>query len=325
MIGLMFYLAGGNHDGALLTDSIIVASYNLKSKDVTFFSIPRDLWLDNAKQKVNAVYETGLEKGVSSSDPGLKYAEDKIDDVMGLPIHYGIVLDFSGFSKAINLVGGVDVNVPNTFDDYEYPIQGRENDLCGLQEKEVDLTPEEASSSGLQPGKQKVLINSSGKIATDSASFACRFEHIHFDKGLTHLDGVEALKFVRSRHAFGVEGSDFARSRRQQLVIEAFRDKVLSAETLANPGKLISLVDTFGKSLVTDIPKTQYLEFYGLTKSATHVTSVVLGNLGNGKSLFINPPLADYGGAWVLIPPKNDFQPVKDFVRDTLNAAQKTE
>lgn len=312
---LLMGIGGGNHEGALLTDSIIVASYNLKTKDVTLFSIPRDLWLDNIQGKVNTAYEIGKEK-----DGGLKYAEDKIDDILGIPIHYGVVLDFSGFSKSIDLMGGVDVNVPNTFDDYEYPIEGRENDLCGLQEKEMDITPEEASSSGLQPGKQKVLVDASGKIATDSASFACRFEHIHFDKGLTHMDGVSALKFVRSRHALGEEGSDFARSRRQQLVIEAARNKILSVQTLSNPGKITSLISTLGSSLDTDIPATQYLEFYNLSKNAAHTNSVVLGQLGSGKSLFINPPPSDYGGAWVLIPPNKDFNIIKDFVKNTLNS-----
>src|SRR5258708_10177299 len=79
---LLLGLAGGNHDGAYLTDSIIVASYNLKTKKAVLFSIPRDLWLDNIKQKINAAYEMKM-----SEDEGLKFAEDKIDDILGIPIH----------------------------------------------------------------------------------------------------------------------------------------------------------------------------------------------------------------------------------------------
>ncbi len=42
---LLLGLAGGNHDGALLTDSIIVVSYNLKINYVTWICVPRDLCL----------------------------------------------------------------------------------------------------------------------------------------------------------------------------------------------------------------------------------------------------------------------------------------
>src|SRR5260221_143781 len=133
---LLLGLAGGNHDGALLTDSIIIASYNLKNHYVTLISVPRDLWLDGISEKVNAAYEMGLSS--KNGGNGLKYAEDKIDDILGIPIHYGVRIDFSGFEKAIDQIGGIEVNVPNTFDDYEFPITGKEDDLCGYQDTRKD-------------------------------------------------------------------------------------------------------------------------------------------------------------------------------------------
>jgi len=290
---LLLGIGGGAHDGPNLTDSIIIASYDLKSKNVTMFSIPRDLWLDNIHEKVNAAYQIGLSNG-----QGLSFTEDKIDDILGIPIHYAVVIDFSGFAKAVDLVGGVDVNVPDTFDDYEYPIDGKENDLCGHALSEL---PD--------------LVNVSTISATQA--FPCRYEHLHFDEGKQHMDGETALKFVRSRHGTGVEGSDFARSRRQQLVIQSFREKLLSAQTVFNPKKIASLIDAFGKSINTDIPSDQFLELYGLVKSEKTTNNVVLGDLGDGKSLFINPPVDQYG-AWVLIPPNNDFNLVANFVKTTL-------
>lgn len=323
--------AGGTHDGALLTDSIIIASYHLKTHKVTLISVPRDLWIDTAKAKVNTLYEVGKQKG-----DGLKYAEDKIDDILGTRIHYGLRIDFSGFAKAIDLIDGVDVEVANTFDDYMYPLEGKENDLCDYKENEVDLnedqikqlniaTPLPSTSLFLPgpvtPGKRKVLVDSQGKIATDSAlvNFDCRYEHIHFDKGLTHMDGETALKFVRSRHGLNGEGSDFARSKRQQFLISAFRSKVLSIQTLTSPIKILSLIDTFGKSFETDIPKERFLDFYKLVKEQEGVNNLVLGDLGDGKSVFINPPLSDYGGAWVLTPPNNDFTSVKVYLKKVLD------
>lgn len=307
--------AGGKHDGPGLTDSIIVASYNLKTNEVTLISIPRDLWIPTARAKINTLYVVG-----EKNDQGLEYASDKIDDILGLPIHYAVRLDFNGFAKAVDTVGGVDVEVEKTFDDYMYPIAGREDDLCGYKEEERDFNDEQAKQLNITPGKRKVFIDPQGNVATDSAKieFTCRYEHIHFDRGLTHMDGETALKFVRSRHGLNGEGSDFARSKRQQLVLEAFREKALSLQTLANPAKMIELLGAFGDSFETNIPTKNFLDFYNLVKKRESSKNIVLGQLGNGQSLFINPPLTDYGGAWVLVPPNDDFSEVQRYLHDEL-------
>jgi len=314
---------GGKHDGPDLTDSIIIASYHIKTHQVMLISIPRDVWVDSTKTKINALYVLGNKK--QNGGNGLNFAKNKIDDLLGFPIHYGVRIDFGGFERAIDLVEGVDVEVEKTFDDYLYPITGKENDLCGLIEKEVELSEEQIKALNmpvdqgqLKPGKNKVLVDMSDKIATESANFACRFEHIHFDKGITHMDGETALKYVRSRHGLNGEGSDFARSKRQQLVIQAFREKVLSLNTLANPGKVLGLIDTFGDSFETDLPKDKFLDLYSMFKKLEKTENLVLGSLGNGKSVLVVPPPGEYGGAFVLVPPNGDFKIVQDFLKSEL-------
>src|SRR3989338_1496591 len=88
---------------------LIVLSLNLKTKQTVMFSSPRDLWMDNIKQRINATYEIGKKTG-----SGLSFAEDKIDDILGLTIHYGVLINFDGFGKAIDLVDGIDIEVPTT-------------------------------------------------------------------------------------------------------------------------------------------------------------------------------------------------------------------
>lgn len=314
--------AGGKHAGASLTDSIIVASYDLKTNKATLFSIPRDLWLDNASAKVNTVYQAGKKQ----TGNGLKYAEEKIGEILGLSIQYGIRVDFNGFSKAIDLVEGVEVEVPKTFDDYNYPVEGKEEDLCGLTEKEVEMAEEQfeslklpidtPSSVGTEEGKKKykVLVGLNDKIATESSDFACRFEHIHFDTGKVKMDGTTALKFVRSRSGTNGEGSDFARSRRQQLILDGFRAKVLSLETLLDPQKLFGLAATFGESFETDIEQTHFLDFYKLSKKLAGTEHIVLGDLGKGESVFAVGTPGRYG-AFVLVPKNDDWKTVSDFVK----------
>lgn len=320
--------AGGRHEGATLTDSIIVASYHLKTNNVLLISLPRDLWIPDANIKVNTLYQTGEDKG-----EGLKYTKDHISEILGFPIHYSIRLDFNGFAKAVDLIGGLEVFVPNSFDDINFPIEGKEDELCGYKEEERELNEDQIKQLNLPSpapsdnwllisypinlGKNKVLVDPQGNIATDSATlrFDCRYEHIRFNAGLTSMDGETALKFVRSRQGTSGEGSDFARSRRQQLILQSFRSKVLSLETLANPQKIAGLISTLGDSVETDIPFERFLDFYNLTKRVEDVESIVLGNLGDGKSLFINPPLSDYGGAWVLTPVNNDFSQVQEYIK----------
>ena len=66
---------------------------------------------------------------------------------------------------------------------------------------------------------------------------------VEFEAGLQHMDGETALQYARSRHAqitfpgYEFEGSDFARARRQQKVIDAVRAKLLSTDGLLSTSK----------------------------------------------------------------------------------------
>jgi len=143
-------------------------------------------------------------------------AKKIVDEILGQPIHYAILLDFGNFSKLIDALGGVDVTVDREFDDYKYPIPGKENDNC-----QGDL------------------------------EYLCRYEHIHFDAGLSHFDGEKALKFVRSRNAQGDEGTDFARSARQFAVLEGIRNKLVSIQSSEKLEKTINTVSNIVRTDLT--------------------------------------------------------------------------
>ncbi|MBI2019800.1 LCP family protein [Candidatus Daviesbacteria bacterium] len=324
---LLLGISGGTHAGSNLTDTIIVTTYNLKNNKLHLISIPRDLWLPSLQSKANAVYQMKEPQG-----GGLPLTKTVMGNIVGLPIHYGLRVDFRGFIKAVDILGGLDIEVERSFDDYNYPIEGKENDMCGNTEEEREFNEEEAKQLNIEPGKRKVLILTDGIIATDSAEedkgfkyFTCRFEHISFKKGVTHMGGEEALKFVRSRRGTNGEGSDFARSKRQQKILEAIRNKALSLETLFNPAKIAELIKTLGKSLDTDISPTAALEFYKLSKKLETTQNIVLDdskrdNLPDGRTqLLIHPPVTDYGGAYVLISQDDDFSFIQQYIRMVLN------
>lgn len=324
---LLLGIAGGTHGGTNLTDTIMVASYDLKANKVYLFSVPRDLWLPALQSKANAAYQIGLSQG-----DGLGLSKTVMGNIVGLPLHYALRVDFRGFVSAIDAIDGISVEVEKPFDDYLYPIQGKENDLCGNEEKEMDLNEEEAKKLNIEPGKRKLLILADGQIATDSAEenkgmkyFNCRYEHISFEKGRMQMSGAVALAFVRSRHGTNGEGSDFARSRRQQKVLEAVRSKLLSLETLSSPQKITDLVKALGKSIDTDISIKDAVEFYQLSKKLDKTLNFVLDDslkvgLPDGrKSLLIHPPATNYGGAYVLVSQDDDFSIVQGYVKRILN------
>lgn len=297
-------IGGGRHEGPNLSDTVIFASVDPEKKDITFISLPRDMWAPDLQAKINTAYAYGEEKKKGS---GLILAKAVVSKIVGQPIDYGIRVDFNGFIKAVDLIGGIDVVVPNTFDDFAYPISGKEEDPCGHSGEEI--------------------ASLSAQLATESAkepeAFPCRYKHIHFDKGTRHMDGETALEFVRSRHAFGIEGSDFARSKRQQAVISAFKNKIFSISTFFDPGKIIGLYNILAESIDTDIKPDEFDDFIRLGSSMKQakITSGVL-DLGNAENnyngLLMNPPVTkeDFGGAWVLIPKTgaNEYPEIHNYV-----------
>jgi anionic cell wall polymer biosynthesis LytR-Cps2A-Psr (LCP) family protein len=123
------------------------------------------------------------------------------------------------------------------------------------------------------------------------------------------MNGITSLEFVRSRHASdAIEASDFARSKRQEKVIAAFKGRVLSAQTLINPGKLISLYTTLQGSIDTDIQQNDFDDFIRLAEKMKNakIQSAVIDtgdDLVQRAGLLIVPPIiSDYDYAWTLIP-----------------------
>lgn len=287
---LLLGIGGGKHDGPNLTDTIIFASIDTASESgrATLVSIPRDLWVPDLQAKVNTAYASGEDKQTGG---GLILAKKVVSKITNQPVDYAIRVDFAGFVKAIDMVGGLDIEVERAFEDKEYPISGKEEDTCGFEGEDFE------------------------KRATDAAqfeAFPCRYEYLQFAKGLQHMDGETALRFVRSRHATGPEGTDFARSKRQEKIIIAFKDKVLSAGTLLNPIKLTSLYDVFKGSIDTDITQGEYDDFIRLSEkmqdSTIKTAMLDTGDASENRfGLLRNPPLgengsSEYGYQWVLIP-----------------------
>ncbi|MDO8515146.1 MAG: LCP family protein [bacterium] len=201
-------------------------------------------------------------------------AKATVTHVTGLPLHYAVRIDFSSFAQIIDLLGGVDIEVENAFTDEQYPVVGKETDPC-----------EE-----------------------------CRFEVLRFEKGLTHMDGSLALKYVRSRYSTDpVEGTDFARSKRQQKLITAVKQKVLFLPNMLNFNKGLEIYNTLRSHIDTDIPDNELNSFF---KLALKLKDAAFKNIILDESLLINPPI-DYRG-WILLPKDGSFEEIHRFLKEAI-------
>jgi LCP family protein required for cell wall assembly len=180
---LILGYGGSGHDGAYLTDSMIVMSLMSQSHHTTLISVPRDLWiqypLNSGKyHKINTVYSIASN---NNADPvaGGDAAAQMVSLVTGLDVKYWIAINFTGFRVVINAIGGVDVNVPDSFTS-SYP-------------------------------------------KNDDPNIDASWIMVHFAKGLQHMDGEKAIEYARARHVVDnlSESTDFARSVRQQLIMKA--------------------------------------------------------------------------------------------------------
>lgn len=98
----------GDNDG--LTDTIMLASYDLKNQRLDVISVPRDTYYARpshkgaASQKINAVY---------GNDGAVGTAKAVSDTLLGIPINYYAVIEFSDVEKIVDEIGGVPMDIPN--------------------------------------------------------------------------------------------------------------------------------------------------------------------------------------------------------------------
>ena len=310
-VALLGY-GGPQHEGAYLTDTIIVGSVNYETKKAALISIPRDLWVklptisdEPFAAKINTVYQLQLFPETFPDVNVKKYTKNDanglikkvLSEVTGLTIDSYVAIDFDAFTKLIDLLGGIDINLEYGFEDKEYPVTGKENDLCGHEETEL---PE------LE------------KIATESMvlAFPCRYETISFEAGINHLDGETALKFARSRHS-EIDGGDFARAKRQQMVIQAVSDKLLSP--LYFP-KITKIMHELENDIKTD---ASYQDITRALKQAPQANQYQLSKLILSTDNFLKPDYSD-DGQYILVPKPGLFKWEKIQLKiKQLNQAQK--
>lgn len=266
-----------------LTDTIIFSSYSHDQHQLTLISIPRDLWVDSLKTKINAVYHYGQKRQPVA---GLQLINAAVLETIGLPVHYNLIIDFQAFTEIVDLFGGVNINVPNAFVDDQFPIPGKEN----------------------------------------AYPISARYQTIEFQTGSRIMDGTTALNYIRSRHAEGDEGTDIARSRRQQLIIKAIQQKLLTTDFLLYRQNREDLSQITQKHILTDVTPDLYpsLARLILDSRSLPINSIDLSYEPDKNDIILLdvPPSYLYQNQWVLVAHDNNWNAFQQYILNRLNGTQ---
>lgn len=246
--------------GALLTDTMIVISYDKKTGKTSMVSTPRDLYVriyGEKKDKINSAYEIGVLR-----KNGISFTKKLLSRLTGVYIDSAIVLDFSSFKKIVEDLGGIEITLDKPFSEkqqwgYEFSLPA----------------------------------------------------------GTNHLDGESALYYARSRFS----SSDFDRAQRQQKVIMAVKDKIMTLNLLSDPIKTLSILSTIRSNIETDLNIWDVGSLLDLSKQFSGADEKVKRYVITTENLVYESHIqTDVGNIYVLLPNGDNFLQIKQLFQDIL-------
>ena len=223
---LLLGYGGPGHDGPYLTDSVMLLSIRPGSHEAIMISLPRDLWV-----KIPAL-------------PNNRYMTGKLNSA------YAIGVDH--------------VNYPNVRSDWKTDSGG--GDLAAATVSQVTGQPIDYWV-GVDFKAFRDVVNAIGGIKVDvpttlddpyfPAGESTGMMHIRIDAGAQQFDGERALEYARSRETT----SDFDRSRRQQLIMLAVRQRVFSVNAVPH---LLSLLGALQDNVRTNLRPSEMKQLASL-------------------------------------------------------------
>jgi LCP family protein required for cell wall assembly len=200
-----------NAIGGSARSDVIMLVHTQVGQQTTILSFPRDLWVNIpgiGKNKINASFEGGIDHG------GPELVARTIHDLTGLRISHFLYVDLAGFQRVVNTINGVDMCIP-AFD--------------------VN-TPGWVTQESATGASTEVYVSEVGRIVDPNTG-------LDLKPGCQHLDGAEALSYVRSRSLPCDSIPDFGRIGRQQAFLRAVLNRLLQpSEILHLPGMVGSVL-----------------------------------------------------------------------------------
>lgn len=253
------------HQGAYLTDSMMIVSIDQKNKNAYMISVPRDLWVQYGQAcpagyagKINAYFScVNEDMNSSSAEDQRQTAERKfVGDIFGLDIQYSVHVNYTVMRDLVGAVGPITVDIKG-------------DGANGIMDSNFDWKCGATYYARLQ------------KCPPDG-------HYIQYPNGPATLDAEHVLYLAMARGdvapTYGLASSDFDRQQNQQKIILAIRQKALSGGTLADVGKVTKLIDALGNNLRTNFETSEVRTLLSLAQDipSSSIKTVDLFKSGHG-------------------------------------------
>jgi LCP family protein required for cell wall assembly len=234
------------HDGQsedTRSDTIIVLHVPATHDQAYLISVPRDTWVDvpafersgyyGGQAKITEAFYHGSQNG-AGWDGGSQLVALTLNQLTGLQFNGAAIVNFGGFQRIIEELGGVD--------------------FC------VD-TP--ATSEHL------VLVNGAPMGVFKAAREGHYGEPVRYEVGCQQLAGWQALDYARQRKNLESGEGDYGRHRHTQQLLKAMAKKATSSGVLTSPATIDNVMRAAGNALILDTNDVQMVDFFLTLKGIT--------------------------------------------------------
>jgi LCP family protein required for cell wall assembly len=210
--------------GGARSDTIIIVHIPVTMDRAYLISIPRVLRVQippfpatgflGAHEKINGAFEYG-----GTGEGGVQLLSTTLSQLMGITFDGAAVVDFSGFQKAIGLLGGVYMCIDERTESHHIGHDKNGNFLAPWYGPDGEYRNYESTP-------------------------------VVYEQGCRHLNQWEALDYSRQRKS--IPDGDYGRQRHQQQLLKAMFDEARRQGVATNPRKLDGLIRSVGQSLTVD-------------------------------------------------------------------------
>ncbi|EKE11284.1 MAG: cell envelope-like protein transcriptional attenuator [uncultured bacterium] len=320
-IALLGMRGEGVVGGGLLTDTIMVVGIRPAENKISIISVPRDLYVTvpgtQDRSKINAVHAYGEEKGKGQ---GMKDMEAILSDITGLHITYAASINFEGFKKLVDIIDGVPFHLDQPFSEsVQFMGLGSEQD-CDYKTGYIVPVYEIKNGIKIQKRGSKEVTRKNGtkyihdfRLCTKKVNPEAELEcggNFTLPAGDLTLNGDQALCLSRSR----ATSSDFERAKRQQLIMQGIKDKLTSAGTLTDFGKMNDILSNLGDNTRTDLQAWEMKRFYDVYMGMNN-PQIYQRVLENSEEGFLYHPENGTAG-YILLPRGDNYDRIHDMAKN---------
>lgn len=270
---LVLGYGGSGHDGSYLTDSIMVISMIPSTTHTTLVSIPRDLWVSNPPGSSTYTKINAVYEVAANNQPRSSQGADVM-------------------AQKVSTITGLDVKhwMMIDFEGFRDLI----NSIGG-----VDVYVQN-SFTAQYPNNDDPNIDASWK-------------QVSFKQGQQLMDGEQAIEYARAREVNGgdmAEGTDFARSIRQQIIVKAALSKIKSISSWPH---LYAALDALQKTIYTNMS----LADLGLFSTKLNLNDPHTQKIGLSTDNVMQIGTADDGKS-IVQPLNGDWNQIKTYIASKL-------